>query len=223
MDLRKTLGGGAEGFYKNAAQSIVFDLKDTASAVANRPLLDKFNENFDDFSQNRSRRAMWTPGMEAKTLDSNLISSDPFVQGSLLAISAGTDVPVSLLVGNQTGRLAGDQDSRGFLGQVQARRTDFGTEMVTSVLDWLMEVGILPSAAYGIEWPDAQAPSQEQKLGNADKMADTNKKQFESGGGQVYSDEEIREAGGYDPEELEETDPDDQTVDENDIDTTDED
>lgn len=208
MDLRKVIGGGGEGFYKNAAQSIVFDLKDASTANANAALLKQFNENYDDFAQNRSRRSIWTPGMEAKTLDSNLVNPKEFAANALLDIAAGFDVPVALLTGNQTGRLAGDQDTKGFLGQVQARRTDFGTDMVVNVIDWLMQWGILPKTPYSVEWPDAQAPSSEQKLDNADKMATINEKQFKSGGDEVFSAEEIREAAGSDPEEVPEPDAD---------------
>ena len=64
MDLRKIIGGGAEGFYKNAAQSVIFDLKETSAAKVNTGLLDDFNEKFDEFQRDRYRRAMWTPGME---------------------------------------------------------------------------------------------------------------------------------------------------------------
>lgn len=204
MDLRKILGGGGEGFYKNAAQSIVFDLKDASTATANASLLDKFNAQYDDFAQNRARRAIWTPGMDAKILDSNLNNPKEFALNTLMDISAGSDIPLAVLVGNQTGRLAGDQDTRGFLGQVQARRVDFGSDMVDSVLRWCIKYGILPAAEYNIEWPDAQAPSKEQKLANADKMADINKKVFESGGSVPFSAGEVREEAGYDPEELEE-------------------
>lgn len=200
MDLRKTLGGGAEGFYKNAAQSIVFNLKDGASAKGNAKLLEKFNDNYDDFARNRSRRSMWTPGMEANTLDSTLISPKDFADVSLMAIAAGVGTPSSVLIGNQTGVLAGEQDTKAWLASVQARRLDFGTDMAKALIDWFIRWGILPSAEYTIEWEDAQAPSSEVKLGNADKMADINKKQFESGGVVPFSGEEIREAAGHDPE-----------------------
>ena len=212
MDLRKTLGGGGEGFYKNAAQSIVFNLQDGASAKANSTLLNKFNEQYDDFSQNRSRRAMWTPGMDAKTLDSNLMSPRDFADVSLMSISAGTAIPASLLVGNQTGRLAGDQDTKGFLGQVQARRLDFGTDMVTDTVDWFIEHGILPSSGYTVDWPDAQAPSKGEKLDNANKMTEINKRQFESGGDVPFSGEEIRVEAGFEAEELEELPIPDETI-----------
>lgn len=208
MDLRKINGGGGEGFYKNSSQNIVFDLKDGATAAANKAVLDDFNENYDNFAQNRQRRAMWTPGMEAKVLQSTLTNPKDFALNSWYAISAGSDIPVSLLMGNQTGRLAGDQDARGFLGEVQARRTDFGTDLVVAVLDWLIKYGVLPSAPYAVEWPDAQAPSKEQKLDNAAKMADINQKVFQSGGDVPFSGEEIRGEAGHDPDEIEETDDD---------------
>lgn len=211
MDLRKVLGGGGEGFYKNAAQNIVFDLKDAASAKQNSALLDKFNEQYDEFSQNRSRRAMWTPGMEAKTLDSALVQPKDFADNSLMDIAAGAGIPVSLLTGNQTGRLAGDQDTKGFLSQVQARRTDFGTDVVKAALNWLIKHGILPAAEYTVEWPDAMAPSVREKLENATAMATTNKTQFESGGDVPFTGEEIREMAGYDPEEV--PGPPDETLD----------
>lgn len=197
MDLRKVLGGGAEGFYKNAAQNIVFDVKDAASAASNATLLDKFNQNYDEFSQNRSRRGIWTPGMEAKTLDSSLVQPKEFVDSIMLDIAAGVAVPVSLLVGNQTGRLAGDQDSEGFLALVQSRRLDFASEMVSDLLDWLIKYGVLPSAEYEIEWPDAMAPAQSTKLDNASKMTLANKTSFESGGGTIFTEEEIRAEAGY--------------------------
>jgi hypothetical protein len=202
MDLRKILGGGGEGFYKNAAQSIVFDLKDAASAKGNAALLNKFNRQYDEFSQNRSRRAMWTPGMDAKVLQSTLTNPKEFANNSLMDVSAGANIPTTLLTGNQTGRLAGDQDTRGFLSQVQARRTDFGTDMVTDTLDWLIKWGILPAAEYTVEWPDAMAPSAEEKLSNAEKMADINQKQFQSGGNVPFSGDEIREGAGFEAEVL---------------------
>lgn len=214
MDLRKVLGGGGEGFYKNAAQSIVFDLKDAASAKSNSVLLSKFNEQYDEFSQNRSRRAIWTPGMEAKTLESKLVNPKEFAINSLMDISAGANIPSALLIGNQTGRLAGDQDTKGFLSQVQARRTDFGTDMITAAVDWMIKWGVLPAAGYTVEWPDAMAPSAEEKLGNAEKMAAINKLQFESGGDVAFAGEEIRESAGFDPEELPDELPPDETLDE---------
>ncbi len=205
MDLRKIIGGGGEGFYKNAAQNIVFDLKDTASAKSNASLLTKFNEQYDDFARNRSRRALWTPGMEAKTLDSTLVNPKDFFMNALNDVAASAKIPATLLIGQQTGRLASQEDSRGFLAGINSRNENFVTEMTRDVIDWCIDTGILPAAEYDVLWDDLLALSDTERLENAVKMADTNSKQFLSGGEAPFSGDEIRESAGF--EAREEEDP----------------
>jgi len=202
MDLRKVIGGGAEGFYKNAAQNIVFDLKDSASAMSFKDKLDDFSEQYDEFSRNRFRRAMWTPGMEAKTLDSTMVQPKEFFNNALNDTAAGLQIPATILIGQQTGRLASSEDSRQFLSVVQSRRLNFQTEMTRDVIDWLILFGILPSAEYKIVWDDLLARSDTEKLESGKSMATINKDQFSSGGSAPFSGEEIREASGFEPEEL---------------------
>lgn len=206
MDLRKIIGGGGEGFYKNASQNIVFDLKDGASAIAYKDKLDQFNEEYDNFSRNRFRRSLWTPGMEATTLSSTLVQPKQFFDSALADVAAGSTppTPATILIGQQTGRLASNEDSRHFLSGVQSRRENFQTSMVRDVFDWCIEFGVLPFAEYEVEWDDLLARSDDEKLGNAQTMAQVNKEQFSSGGDPVFSGEEIREAAGKDPEPEEE-------------------
>lgn len=202
MDLRKVIGGGAEGFYKNAAQSIVFDLVDPAKSAAYKDQLTKFNEQYDEFTQDRFRRSMWTPGMKANVLDSPLTDPKEFFNVALNDIAAGSQIPATILIGQQTGRLASDEDSQHFLSIVQSRREEYQTDLTMEVLTWLMDNGALPKSEIEITWDDLLARSDKEKLDNASKMAVVNKDQFLSGGASVFSEEEIREAGGYEPEEL---------------------
>jgi hypothetical protein len=211
MDMRKIIGAGGEGFYKNASQSVLFNLKDPASAKANVKILDKFNENYDDFSRNRMRRAIWTPGMEANTLDSMLVDPKEFFMNALYDVAAGSEIPATVLIGQQTGRLASDQDAQYLLSNVQARRLGFQNILLSDFLNWLMKYGVLTSSDFEIEWPDALAKSDVEKLDNAGKMALANKTQFESGQPNVFESREIRIAAGFaaDPSPtLEDTDAD---------------
>jgi hypothetical protein len=210
MDLRKIIGAGGEGFYRNAAQSVVFQLKDAASAKQNAALLGKFNEQYDDFTHNRMRRAMWTPGLEAKALESNLAQPKDFFMNALNDVAAASKIPATILIGQQTGRLASTEDSRHFLSMINSRRENFLSEVVTDVLDWLITNGILPTSKFIVEWDDLLAASDVEKLGNADKMASINEKQFKSGGEIPFDGEEIREAAGAEPRPLE--DPGDETL-----------
>ena len=202
MDLRKIIGAGGEGFYRNASQSIVFDLKDAASAKNNTALLDKFNDNFDDFTRNRQRRSLWTPGLEAKVLDSTLAPPKEFFMNALNDVAAASQIPATILIGQQTGRLASTEDSRHFLSMVNSRRENFMTEVVNDVINWMIVFGILPTSQFTVEWDDLLAVSDEERLANADKLAGINEKQFKSGGGIPFTEDEIREAAGFEIEDL---------------------
>lgn len=204
LDLRKIIGGGAEGFYKNAAQSIIFDLKDASSAKSNAEILKKFNEHYDDFARNRSRRAIWTPGMDAKALNSELITPKDFFNNALNDVSASSKIPATLIIGQQTGRLASQEDSRGFLSNINSRNENFVSEMTGDVIDWCMEWGILPIAEYTIEWDDLLSLSDAERLEHGEKMSVINEAQFKSGGEVPFSGDEIRLASGFEEREEEE-------------------
>lgn len=201
MDLRKIIGAGGEGFYKNASKDIVFNLKEGASAKGNESLLEKFNEQYDDFAHNRHRRAMWTPGMEATTLDSSLANPKEFFMNALYDVAASTKIPATILIGQQTGRLASGEDSKHFLSTVKSRQTNFMNMMIGDHIDWMIKFGILPSSKYEIEWDDLLASSDSEKLDNSEKMGKVNKSQFDSGQGTVFTSDEIREAAGFEIED----------------------
>jgi len=203
MDLRKIIGAGGEGFYKNAAQNIVFNVEDAANGNVDSALLNDFNDKYDEFAQNRFRRAIWTPGMKAETLDSMLASNPKeYFMSALNDAAAGFKIPATILIGQQTGRLASAEDSRSFLASVNSRRNNYMTELVSNVVDWLMSHGVITISTYDITWDDLLALSDDERLANADKMAKINKEQFSSGGDVPFSGEEIREQAGYEAEEI---------------------
>lgn len=200
MDLQKICGAGGEGFYKNAAQSIVLNLQDASSATQNAALLADFSEQFDDFVKNRTNRAFWTPGMESKALESHLIEPKGFFENSLNDVASGVNVPATILIGKQTGRLASNEDSRDLLANVNSRRVNFQSEMIRDAIDWMMLYGILPVGSYDIEWPDALALSDDEKLANSKTMAEVNTAMFNAGQPVVFTSDEIREAAGHEAE-----------------------
>jgi hypothetical protein len=202
MDIRKIIGAGGEGFYRNAAQRTVFNLNPEAASSIDTELLNQFNENFDDFIRNGMRRAMWTPGMESQTLQSELTGSKEYFDSALADVAAGAKIASSVIIGRQTGVLAGTEDSKQFLSDMQGRRLDFGNEMIEAEIDWMIKWGILPSAEYEIEWDDLLARSDDEKLDASKKMAEINKSSFDTGGSPIFEVEEIREAAGYEAEEM---------------------
>ena len=206
MDLRKIIGGGAEGFYKNAAQSIVFDVKDPENASVYEKQLKEFTEKYDDFSRNRARRSIMSPGMDPKVLSSTMQTPQEFFTVAINDVAAAVGIPATILIGQQTGRLASSEDSKQFLSGIISRQENFMTEMTRNVFDWLITYGVLPKSDYEIIWDDLLASSDMEKLDNGAKMAEINEKQFRSGGDVPFSGEEIRNAAGYEDAEVIEQD-----------------
>ncbi len=198
MDIRKIIGAGGEGFYRNAAQSIVFELDESGGASADLGMLKDFNDNADDFMRNRRRRSLFAPHMKASTLDSNLVSPKDFFMNALNDVAANTGIPATILIGQQTGRLASGEDSDHFLAMTKSRQENWATQLLSSVLDWFIKYGILPASKYEITFADPLELSDEAKLESCQKMAEINSKQFNSGQEPVFSAEEIRKQAGYD-------------------------
>jgi hypothetical protein len=197
MDLRKIIGAGGEGYYKNAAQSIVFSLEDASNAVANAPLLEKFNDQYNDFVRNRFTRGMWTPGLKPNVIQASLPDPKEFFSAALNDVAAAAKIPATILVGQQTGRLASTEDAKSFLAGINSRRENFVTEVIQRTLDWLIVNRILPSSEYEIEWTDLLANSDQDRLSLASKMSTVNRDQFLSGGESPFTSREIRETAGF--------------------------
>lgn len=202
MDLRKIIGGGAEGFYKASAQSLVFSLKDVEKVGAIKEQLDEFNDKANDFMRNRHRRAMWAPGMDVDVLAPSMSDPKGPFECALNDVGAASKIPATILIGQQTGRLASQEDSRNFLSTINARRETYATELVRDVVTRLRQIGALSAGSLEVVWDDLLAVSDSEKLGNAEKLAGINEKQFRSGGEVPFSGGDIREAAGYEPEEL---------------------
>lgn len=219
MDLRKIIGAGGEGFYRASVQSVVFELMDTTKATLNKESLSSFASAFDDWIKNRARRAIMSPGMKPHVLSANMPASKDHFNNALNEVAAASKIPATILIGQQTGRLASTEDSRSFLATGNSRRENYVTSLIKSVLDWFIEYGVLPDSEYKVCWDDLLALSDSEKLENALKMADTNAKQFNSGGESIFTGEEIREAAGYDP--LDEIIPDGEELNIDDLDDKD--
>lgn len=202
MDLRKIIGGGGEGFYKNASQNIVFEVAEGAAFKNNGDALKKFNDNYDDFNRDRSRRAMLTPGLKPHALQSDLIGPKEFFDTALNDVASGAQRPATILIGQQTGRLASDEDNKTWLTTVQSRRENYMTDLVRSLIDWMIMFGILPASEYEVIWDDLLASSDKDKLENAEKLSVINKNQVMSGGDIPFSGEDVREAAGFEKEEM---------------------
>jgi len=211
LDMEKIRAGGGEGYLRNAKQRFVLEVNNdsTAKSLQNAATKEKFDDNVDNF-QKGFDNSLIAYGMSAKTLSSTL--ADPMNPWTIALneVAASTGIPATILIGQQTGRLASDEDGKQMAKVVMARRQNVLNPMIKALFDRLVKVKLLPAPVgeYEIEWDNMLEATDAEKVDLSKKMADTNDVSVRSGVGAVYSLEEIRAAGGYDePADIEVDEP----------------
>lgn len=204
MDLEKIIAAGAEGHWKNAKQRIVVNINDAqvAQSISSDPKKQKeFNDQMDDFSSGFDSNLLQL-GMDTKTLQSTL--SDPTMPftNALNSYVASITIPATILIGQQTGRLASDEDQADWTQTAESRQETLLTTTILDFAEYMIRIGALskPSNELSVEWPPLSDPGQGEKLALGKAMAETNKTAREAGVLWPFPDpNEIRRASGFEP------------------------
>ena len=210
LDLEKIRAASAEGHYKNAKQRTVLNINDNQVAQAlTGDAKEAFDDNIDDFSRGFDSM-LNTYGMDVQTLNPTLADpTQPFTI-ALNEIASSEGYPSTILIGQQTGRLASDEDQSHFGQLINSRRQNEVTDMITEFLEHLISIGAMspPDKEIVIEWPDVTEPTVKDKLELGKMMTEINERDLKAGGsGDIFSAEEIRDAAGYEMELSSDGDP----------------
>ena len=201
-------GGSAESYLKNSARTVVFeyDPQSTPQAIAatDSSPAQSVREAHEDQTRRLNRNqdaSIVMQGGNATTLQTTI--ADPTGSFNLAAnlFAASVQMPMTILFGAQTGRLASDEDRADMIARCKSRQKNDLTPMLTELVTRLQAAGVLPAGEFEVEWPDMAAPSDEERLKNADTMASFNQKAFQGGMTGIFAIDEIRAAAGYEPQE----------------------
>lgn len=120
-------------------------------------------------------------------------------------------MPFTILFGQQTGRLASDQDKNDFAKRCNGRRAGFQTDRATAVIERLWTVEVIEPPKSGeitLTWSDLLAPSEKEKIANMKEMAAVARDTQQAYGTPAVDENEVREAGELEPrEEVQTPDP----------------
>jgi len=201
MDLRKIAGAGGEGFYQNTRSAPVIEIGKEFQAPKGKEK-EALETEIDDFLSKWQKKFV-AKGMTFVYPNISLNNPKEFAENSWNNISSGSQIPANVIRGSQTGVLAGDKDSATLLTTMQSRRENYLTELVRDTIDWMIKNGALPSAEYEIEWDDLADSSSSDKVDLGKKMASINADMFRSGLPPAFTEDEIREASGFEPADFE--------------------
>lgn len=221
LDLEKVSGGSAEGFLKNASRQlgISFDSQTDMQTIAQMAKDAGYNdlgEAMNDKMMKLNRgtdAALVTQSGTTSVL--SVAAADPAPTWTVTAneFAASIQCPFTIQFGQQTGRLASDEDKTDWAKRCNGRRWGFMSSVVTAVLErfWMMGAIEPPdSGEVTLAWSDLLAPSEKEKIANMQAMADVAQKTQQAYGTPAIEANEVRAVGELEPlKEPETPDPND--------------
>jgi uncharacterized protein len=207
VDLEKVRGGSGESFLKNASRNLNINFSQDASpqvitanpdgSASGKSVRDVLQEQVG--AMNRSiDSVLVTQSAEAKTLQTT--QADPQWPWMVAAndFAASVQIPATILFGQQTGRLASDQDQKDWIARCSSRQTNELTPMLEEFIRRGQAAGWFEVGEFEIEWPPLDAPGDDAKAGILGKMTSAMQQAFSSGLSEpLFDANELRAVMGY--------------------------
>ncbi|ELY4597425.1 DUF1073 domain-containing protein, partial [Cronobacter sakazakii] len=182
LDIEKTSGGSAEGFLKNASRQlgIAFDKETdiaTIQAQAKEAGFKDLGEALNDKMSRFNKGTDAALAMQAGQLSVlSVAAADPTPTWTVAAneFSATIQCPFTILFGQQTGRLASDEDKTDWAKRCNGRRWGFMSDFITRVIERFWQIGVIDPPKSGevtLAWSDLLAPSEKDKIANMQALA----------------------------------------------------
>lgn len=164
LDIRKTLSGSAEMFWKGAFPGYSFE---TMPELLGESTMDEdsIREQFEEYMEGL-KRYLALDGATVKQLAPQVADPTQHVVQQISAICACIGVPLRIFMGSESGHLASTQDSMNMNKRVSRRQTLFCEPMIIRPLvDRLIAFGILPEPPEGylISWTDLNTMADKDK------------------------------------------------------------
>jgi hypothetical protein len=207
IDLEKIKGAGGEGFWKNAKAAPVFETGDSTVTFADmakamgttvEDLHKKMNEQVEKYNKGFDQMLM-LQGMQAKQISVNLPSPEHFWSAPLQSFAASVQMPLKILVGNQTGERASSEDATDWGETIMARRQNYTHPRLYELVEHLVAKRVLPAKDWWVEQTDLTEASPAEKIERASKMATINQASSTADNMLTFTVEEIRAVAGYEP------------------------
>lgn len=208
--LYKVSWGGPEAAWRNMDRGNQWDLDPQFDYTTEegKARLAQMDAHIEEMRHNL-RRDIKTSGVKVNPLTSQVDKYGSNAETSVKLIAGAHGIPYTLLLGEELGLRAGEQNRENINILVQSRRKQFGTPLVRQLQDRLIEFGGLPkprskSGNYQVVWGVEEELSEGEKGELGKTYADANLAQSKAGGGLLYTTNEIRDKVGDGPISVEE-------------------
>ena len=211
VDLEKIGGGSAESYLKNSSRTLTVKFANTPPPMVIDPdtgdsvrLKDAIEGQVRALNSNIDKSIV-LGGADVSTLQTQQHDPTGAFQLAANLFSSSVQIPFTVLFGQQTGRLASDEDKADMLARAKGRQVGELTPMLDQFVRRMQAIGAFETFEFEIEWPDLGAPTDAEKLDRALKMAQANQAAQQAGHMPYFEPNEVRKAAGY--EEMPEQEP----------------
>jgi len=204
VDLEKISGGSAESYLKNSARTLVFQYdRDTAvQAIGENGERISVRQAHEEQARalNRNQDAsIVMQGGTASTLQTATHDPKPSFEVAANLFSASVRLPFTVLFGQQTGRLASDEDKADYAARAKARQQNELTPMLEQFVRRMQAAGIIEAGEFEVEWPDVAAPSEREKVELLKSYTAAMREAFGAGVQGLFEPDELRAVVDFEP------------------------
>lgn len=208
VTMEKIIGAGGEGFWKNARASfnINYDNNIDISNLTKILGVDSVEEIAPAMGEVVKKYVtgldenLMTQGADINPMSVALPDPVPHFNVALWSAASSIEIPSTIWIGQQTGRLASDEDQKSWAQANESRRLNFLTPNIREFCDYLMQINLLPSAPseYFVEWDSLLEPTLKEKLEITKLMSEINKDTLGTGVMAPFSGEQMSQQAGFD-------------------------
>lgn len=204
VDLEKISGGSGESFLKNSARTLVFQYDKNAAVQAigtnGETVSVRAAHEEQARALNRNQDAsIVMQGGTASTLQTTTHDPKPSFEVAANLFSASVRIPYTVLFGQQTGRLASDEDKADFAARAKARQANELTPMLEQFVKRMQAAGVIEAGEFEVEWPDVAAPSEREKVELLKAYTAAMREAFGAGIQGLFEPDELRRVVGFEP------------------------
>ncbi|MFB6290130.1 MAG: anti-CBASS protein Acb1 family protein [Candidatus Bipolaricaulia bacterium] len=207
MDLQKIVGGSAETFWRTADRGI--HLRADAEHDYDTDTLSEVEEKAEEYYHNL-RKVIQTKGVDIESLGSDVAEPNNIYDIILQTIGGGVNPPMPqrIMTGTEAGELASSQDEANWLGGIADRQKHYaGPFVLRPFIDRLQDLGALPKVEYEIEWPSLFELTDLEKAEKHKMIAQAMKAVTAGMPSEDFTQQERREALGFEGEKPDEGSP----------------
>lgn len=208
VDLEKISGGSAESFLKNSSRVLVFEFEKgvspqvistnnpdgTTSTKTAGEVLEEKTE-----ALNRSiDKSIVIGGGKAQTLQTSISDPTGAFQIAANLFAASVQLPFTILFGQQTGRLASDEDQDDYNNRCAQRRVHLLTTMIETFVRRMQAAGVIEAGDFEVEWEALDSPGETDEADLLGKYTAAMKQAFDAGLTEpLFDANELRRVVGF--------------------------